>query len=140
MILCDASPLIALTNTKDEKHSLCVEVLSLLPSPLVTTVYCFSEAMYFAGRNGGWYGQEPVWRLWRDERLVIRPYQEQEFLRMQGLMKKYQDVPMDLADASLVVAAEDLGQNRIFTLDKDFYIYRLHGRDPFEVVPELRKS
>ena len=42
---------------------------------------------------------------------------------------------MDLADASLVVAAETLRLSRIFTLDTDFYIYQREGNQPFEVVP-----
>ncbi|MGE3595451.1 MAG: hypothetical protein AB7N70_07850 [Dehalococcoidia bacterium] len=41
---------------------------------------------------------------------------------MAELMEKYQDRPMDLADASLVAAAERLEQRRIFTLDDDFHI------------------
>jgi hypothetical protein len=50
-------------------------------------------------------------------------------------MRQYQDVPMDLADASLVSAAETLNISRIFSLDSDFYIYRLQGKKAFEVIP-----
>ncbi len=42
---------------------------------------------------------------------------------------------MDLADASLVVLAEASGLKRIFTLDSDFYLYRIHDTDSFAVVP-----
>jgi hypothetical protein len=51
------------------------------------------------------------------------------------LMERYSDTPMDLADASLVAAAETLGLRRIFTLDSDFHFYRIGGSAPFEVVP-----
>jgi predicted nucleic acid-binding protein len=50
-------------------------------------------------------------------------------------MEKYKDIPMDFADASLVAAAERLGTNKIFTLDSDFYIYRINGRKHFEIIP-----
>jgi uncharacterized protein len=50
-------------------------------------------------------------------------------------MKKYRDVPMDLADASLVALAKERGLRRVFTIDRDFGIYRLDGGTPFEVVP-----
>lgn len=50
-------------------------------------------------------------------------------------MDRYRDVPMDLADASLVAIAEVLNQRQIFTLDRDFYIYRLCGNQSFEIVP-----
>ena len=42
---------------------------------------------------------------------------------------------MDLADATLVAAAEKLRLNRILTLDSDFRIYRLAGKRYFEVIP-----
>ncbi|MEN8445114.1 MAG: PIN domain nuclease, partial [Cyanobacteria bacterium J06555_13] len=42
---------------------------------------------------------------------------------------------MDLADASLVSAAERLGLKRVFTIDSDFYIYRINDKDAFEVFP-----
>ena len=51
-------------------------------------------------------------------------------------MKKYRDVPMDLADATLVALAERRGLYRVFTLDADFRIYRIKGRKPFELVPD----
>jgi len=42
---------------------------------------------------------------------------------------------MDLADASIVLAAESLRVNRVFTLDRDFLVYRIHGTQAFEVLP-----
>ncbi len=60
---------------------------------------------------------------------------EDEQARMQVLMEQYRDLPMDLADASLVAAAETLNQKQIFTLDRDFQIYRFKGNQPFTVVP-----
>nr|WP_317270313.1 PIN domain-containing protein [Arthrospira sp. PLM2.Bin9] len=50
-------------------------------------------------------------------------------------MEKYQDLPMDLADASLLAVAESQNIKRIFTLDSDFYVYRLYDKDAFEVIP-----
>ncbi len=54
---------------------------------------------------------------------------------MQVLMEQYRDIPMDLADASLVATAESLNQKQIFTLDRDFHIYCLPRNQPFDVVP-----
>ena len=55
--------------------------------------------------------------------------------RSAALMAKYADRPMDLADATLVALAEERGERRIFTLDSDFRIYRIHGRTHFEIIP-----
>jgi len=55
--------------------------------------------------------------------------------RMRVLMQQYQDLPMDLADASLVAVAEERRLDRIFTLDSNFHVYRLAGGRTFIVIP-----
>lgn len=135
MILCDASPLIALINQGDNNHQRCVDILPFLSAPLVTTCACFTEAMYLLGRYNGWFAQQELWGYVADEILVIYHQTSNELTRIETLMEQYQDLPMDLADASLVALAEGLNQRQIFTLNHDFYIYRLCGNQPFEVVP-----
>lgn len=138
MTLCDASPLIALLYQQDDYHHRCLEVLPELSQPLITTLPCFTEALYLLGKHNGWMGQKTLWDLLRDDLLNIHLPDEAQIRRAYKLMAQYADVPMDFGDASLVVAAEVLGHTRIFTLDKDFYIYRLLGNQAFEVVPGLQ--
>ena len=53
--------------------------------------------------------------------------------RISSLMRQYADLPMDLADASLVILAEQLGHGRILSTDqRDFNTYRWKNREPFE--------
>ena len=53
--------------------------------------------------------------------------------RVLELMGRYANLPMDLADASLVVLAERLGDGRILTTDRrDFEGYRWKNRRPFK--------
>ena len=53
--------------------------------------------------------------------------------RIIQLMEKYANLPMDLADASLVILAEHLGHGRIFSVDqRDFNTYRWKQTYPFE--------
>jgi uncharacterized protein len=133
--LCDASPLIALINQSDVNHDRCVNALSDLPAPLVTTWSCFTEAMYLLGRYGGWLAQQELWSYITNQILVLHFNGQEEQARMEVLMEQYRDIPMDLADASLVATAETLNQKKIFTLDRDFQIYRFRGNQPFDVVP-----
>ena len=135
MTLCDASPLIALINQGDDNHQRCVDILPSMLAPLITTCACFTEAMYLLGRYGGWLAQQELWSYVADESLLIYHHTTDELTRMKTLMAQYRDVPMDLADASLVAMAEVLQQRQIFTLDGDFYIYRLWGNQSFEVLP-----
>lgn len=53
--------------------------------------------------------------------------------RIEELMQKYRDLPMDLADASLVILAEHLGHGRILSVDqRDFNTYRWKNTHPFD--------
>ncbi|QLE56223.1 type II toxin-antitoxin system VapC family toxin [Nostoc sp. TCL26-01] len=135
MIICDASALIALINRNDSNHQRCVDILPQLSAPLVTTWSCFTEAMYLLSRYGGWLAQQELWGYIADQILVLYTNTIEEQQRMQVLMEQYRDIPIDLGDASLVAMAESLNQRRIFTLDRDFQIYRLYGNQAFEVFP-----
>lgn len=60
--------------------------------------------------------------------------------RLLELMEQYRDRPMDFADASLVLLAEQTSYRQILTLDSDFFFYRIHGRESFEVLPGEEQS
>ena len=49
-------------------------------------------------------------------------------------MVKYRDLPMDFADACLVLLAEKLNINKIAAIDKDFMVYRIKGRKKFQII------
>lgn len=91
--------------------------------------------MYLLWRAGGLLAQDELWGSLVDGLVVLHIPEATEWERMRALMQQYQDAPMDLADASLVVAAERLQFRRIFTLDRHFYAYRIDGQHPFDVVP-----
>jgi predicted nucleic acid-binding protein len=134
--LVDAGPLMALLDRTDPHHIVCVAATKTLPyGPLLTTWPCFTEAMHLLYRAGGSSSQQELWREVIDGRLLLHESSDDELLRMRDLMAKYRDLPMDLADASVVAAAETIGQRNVFTLDHHFRIYRLGDGSAFEVVP-----
>jgi uncharacterized protein len=49
-------------------------------------------------------------------------------------MEKYKDRLMDLADATLVVTAENLKIKQFLTFDSDFFFYRMNNSEVFEVI------
>jgi predicted nucleic acid-binding protein len=91
--------------------------------------------MHLLGRVGGYAAQEELWRRTQAGQILLHIFTLAEADRMSELMDKYQNVPMDLADASLIAAAEQRGLRLIFTLDRDFYIYRLADGSALQVVP-----
>lgn len=133
MILTDAGPLVALLDRGEPDHLRCRQALSRLHGPMLTTWPAFTEAMYLLGEAGGWRAQEALWRLLRRGDLVVEMPQRLE--RVAALMYKYRSLPMDLADASLAALAEERGLATVFTLDRDFRVYRLPGGKAFTVLP-----
>ena len=135
MTLTDTGPLVGIIDEDDKHHAACAAELPRLDAPMVTPWLCFTEAMYLLGESLGHSGQDDLWKLVDNGSLVIHESTPAERARMRELMAKYKDTPMDLADASLVAAAEVLGIRRIFTVDSDFVVYRLPGKQSFEIVP-----
>jgi uncharacterized protein len=90
--------------------------------------------MYLLGSVGGYPYQSALWRLLGSGRLVLHDLNARHLERMPQMMEKYRDTPMDLADASLLTVAESLSLNQIFSLDKDFFIYRLENGTALHVV------
>jgi predicted nucleic acid-binding protein len=136
MILTDAGPLVAILDRGEEHHQACVDCLDHLAGPMLTTWPAFTEAMYLLGDAGGHRAQAALWRLVNQNDLDIAIQDADQYQRIQQLMDKYQDRPMDLADASLVALAEQRRLRDIFTLDHaDFRVYRLNRREQFRLWP-----
>lgn len=136
MILTDTGPLLALLDKDGAHHADCLAAARQLPlGPLLVTWPCFTEAMYLLGEVGGYFYQAKLWQLYAARRLLLLDLTTAEASHMAALMEKYQDTPMDLADASIVAVAECRALHRVFTLDSDFHIYRLADRTALEVVP-----
>jgi predicted nucleic acid-binding protein len=140
MILIDAGPLVALYSPTDSDHALCASSLSDIHKPLLTTVPVLTQAFHILGpathasdglREFVIKGGTDVWHF--NTGALVRAFE---------LMEVYTDHPMDLADASLVTAAESLGITTVFTLDRDFETYRFrrgHRYHAFEILPRRRR-
>lgn len=136
MTLIDAGPLVALFHSTDSDHERCHAVIDDLAVPLVTSWVTLGEAMHVLGRWRGWRGQRALWQFIVDSSLEVRDLSPGDAVRAANLMRRYRDQPMDLGDATLVVMAEQFNCDRVFTLDKHFRAYRLHGRRHFHIMPD----
>jgi uncharacterized protein len=102
--------------------------------PLITTLPAFTETMHLLRTVAGWHAQEPLWRLVQRGTLQLTDMSSEAVDRMPALMEHYADIPMDLADASIVALAEERGLSTIFTLDSQFRVCRLPRNLSFDVV------
>jgi uncharacterized protein len=135
MILCDAGVMFCLVDRTQPQHNSYKQLVRRLDKPLITTWSCLTEAMYLAYRRGGWAIQHQLGQMLLNEILVIYEIQQDSYSRILELMARYRDRPMDLADAALVLTAENTGYRKILTLDSDFLFYRIgNNLDNFEVL------
>ncbi|HEX9640743.1 MAG TPA: PIN domain-containing protein [Candidatus Krumholzibacteria bacterium] len=130
-VLVDAGALIALLNRNDTHHGRISEFFADYFGRAYTTWPVLTEAAHLVSEHLS----VSVLRLVERGRLEIVEITP-GIARMADLMQRYADLPMDLADASLVWAAEHTSVVRVVTLDRaDFEIYRIKGNRPFEVLP-----
>ena len=133
-VLVDTGPLVALLDRSDPYHLTCQETLSSLEDSLVTVWPVVTEAMYML--RSYWQAQDALWEMIDTAAVEILVLEKNDVGRMRELMRKYRDLPMDLADAALVRVAERERLRRIFTLDRrDFQIYRPSRIGRFAVLP-----
>ncbi len=133
--LTDTGPLVALINANDPYYERAKGLLPRLPkAPFRTTWPCFTEAMYLLRQAAGYPAQDELWRFVAIGLVQLHSHEEAEWWRMRELMRTYRDTPMDMADASLIAAAEALSTDQVFTFDKHFYAYRLADGSALGVV------
>jgi predicted nucleic acid-binding protein len=135
MILVDAGPLVALVDSSDEHHGRCAAALREVAEPLGTVWPAVTEALYLLLDVPE--GQDAVLEMLRRGVVRLLPLGHEDVPRIQELMAKYRDLPMDLADAALVRLAEREGLHRVFTVDRrDFAVYRIGKRKAFRIIPD----
>jgi predicted nucleic acid-binding protein len=133
-VLVDAGPLVALLDRSDNHHREIVQVLGKIEDPLVSVWPVLVEAMYLLSFS--FQAQKALWEIFETGAVQLLPLDVSDIPPMKSLMEKYQDLPMDMADAALVRVAEREGIRRVLSLDqRDFSIYRLARKGKFILLP-----
>jgi predicted nucleic acid-binding protein len=133
-VLIDAGPLVALLDRSDNFHASVTETLAKIRDPLVSVWPVLVEAMYLLAFS--WRAQKGLWEILETGVVRLLPLHDEDIPHLKNLMEKYQDLPMDLADAALVRVAEREGIRRIFTLDRrDFSVYQLARKGSLTLLP-----
>ncbi len=135
--LADTGALLAFLDRDDRWHADCVKAIATLRLPMLTTDAVLTELFHLVGPRD----RDAVWALIHAGGISISPVADEDLSRIEALMEKYEDRPMDFADASLVLLAERHGIEIVFTVDHDdFETYRIRGRKPFRIVPPRRRK
>ena len=133
-LLLDTSAFVGLLDRSQSAHKDCVDFYSSWRGPVVTSEAVLTETIHLVSgvRNGALACLDFV----LTGGAVLVPSSEISLKRCRALVEKYADLPIDFADATLVVLAEELNTDLVFTLDSDFRVYRIRGRKQFRIVPQ----
>jgi len=126
-ILVDAGPLIALFDSGEKHHCGIRDFLKEHPYRYVSTIAVFTEVSHMLDFSIGAQRDFYEWVMYKG--VIISDINQNDMLRLVELTEKYADVPMDFADATLIITAEKTGIREIISLDRDFDIYRLPGKE-----------
>ncbi len=133
MISIDAGYLIALLDKDDASHAQAVKWSASVDEGWITTWPVLTEALWMLAARVDLRAAQAVMGEVADGNILLWDLAPQLLQSMSTLMHKYRALPMDFADASLVMLADHLGHGRILTTDRrDFGAYRWKSRRPFE--------
>lgn len=128
-ILLDTGFIVALLDRSEKHHKMCVDIVNNINRHFITCEAVITESCYLL-RN-----------FPKAQKAIIQNIANHIFdlqwnivgneLRIIELMEKYKSVPMDFADACLVVMAENYNIKDILTLDSDFEIYKFNNNGRF---------
>lgn len=132
VIIADTGFWVALLDRRDNLHDRVRAKAAQLTEPLITTVPVVTEVCYLLQTRRGPEVSAQFPLAQQDGLFRLFSIEESHLPRMAELMRQYANLPMDFADASLVVLAEYLGHGRIVSIDqRDFNAYRWKNRHPF---------
>lgn len=112
----------------------------MIEPPLLTCEAVLSEACFLLRRQRN--GPEAVLALVEEGPIAASFPLQDEAGSIKKLLARYADMPISLADACLVRMAERTSGSTLLTIDSDFTIYRMHGRQviPIIIPDEAQKA
>jgi uncharacterized protein len=133
MILADTGFWLALANVRDRHHVAAKSALGSLDAPLITTWPVMTETCHLLLARIGEHSVRAFVESAARGAFEIFDLASEHLPQIRELMLKYAKLPLDLADASLIILAEHLGTGRILSTDqRDFGAYRWKNRKPFQ--------
>ncbi len=134
-LLLDTGGLVSIIDKGQRNHQEFAEYFEHWDGEIVSTEAVLTEATHLLSRVNR--GVDSCLAFFLQGGAILVPSSASALLRARELLEKYSDQPMDYADATLVVLAEELDTGQVLTTDKrDFSVYRRHGRKRFQICPQ----
>jgi uncharacterized protein len=134
-LLLDTGALISLLDRSQRAHEACTHFFESWEGPVLCSEAVLTEATHLLGGVPG--GRRSCLDFFLAGGAVLVPTTPASLRRVRELIEQYASLPMDYADATLVVLAEEIETDLVFTTDRrDFGVYRIRGRRRFRIVPD----
>ncbi|MGI8849536.1 MAG: type II toxin-antitoxin system VapC family toxin [Pyrinomonadaceae bacterium] len=134
-LIADTGVLVGLIYERDQWNEWARTQAANLPVPYLTCEAVITEVCYLL--KDVLDGEQKALQMIELGVLQVNFSLSTEFGAVKALMKKYENVPMSLADACLVRISELIENSVVFTTDSDFHIYRKNGRQKISlIIPE----
>ncbi len=135
-LILDTGPWVALHCRSDIHHEWSRSQFAQYPGPFLTCEAVVAETCFLLARGGF----DPAKALALIERGVVRVSISlgDDVAPIRTLLERYDNVPASLADACLIRLAELNEPSRVLTLDRNFHIYRRHGRKAIPRITHAR--
>ncbi|MEI6805189.1 MAG: PIN domain-containing protein [Myxococcaceae bacterium] len=132
VILIDTGFLVALFLKQDSHHAKAYALKNTLKERVwLTTWPVITEVCYFLQKHAPWK-LGAFLGLLESNAISIFELNKLHVPKIKRLLEQYRDFEADIADISLVIAAEELDVSDIVSTDyRDFAIYRWNGK-PFQ--------
>lgn len=125
-VICDAGSLAAFLDRRGRWHTWALERFGALAEPLVACEAVIAEAAFPAMGHG--LPPARFMRIFERDLVQVDFRFNDEWPAIRRLLDSYSDVPMSLADACIVRMSELRDDSMVFSLDRDFLIYRRNRR------------
>lgn len=120
--LIDSGPIIALFNSKDKFHKPTLKFFKSYTGQIVSSWPVITEVVYVLSFSVEAQIDFLEWIERGSIQIIDLKLEDLKYIK--NRMKKYSDLPMDLADASLMCISEKNEIERIISIDSDFSIYK----------------
>lgn len=132
--LADTGALLAYLDRTDPWHQRCRDTFGQFRLPLTTSNAVLTELFHLLGDDPR--EVELAWAFIRSGAVTLLPISDRDLPDIEALMRRYQDRPMDYADATLMHLAQRESLSTVFTIDHDdFETYRVGGRKRLRILP-----
>ncbi len=135
--LIDTGPLVAIYSEDDAERERCSTALTKLSPPLLTCWPVLTEAAWLLRKRPD--ALLRIFRGFEDGLFALPPLNADDLPAIAAILRRYEDIGLQLADATLAYLADREGIRTVFTLDRrDFTIIRLKRNRALRLIPEVQ--